>query len=74
MTDSQAPGLLPDFRAAVICTVFSPLVVGTGGAAQSAVGWTTEESGLSARRRKYILILSKASEPSVRPTHLPVQR
>ena len=35
--------------------------------------WTAEESGLNSRRRQYISILSKASEPNVRRTHLPVQ-
>jgi hypothetical protein len=35
MKDSRAAGPLPEFRALVICTDFSPLVVGTGGAAQS---------------------------------------
>lgn len=77
MQDSWAPGPLPHLRALVICTAFSPLssapVVLLIRSGDQAVGWTTEESELNFRPRQYILILSKASEPNVRPTQLPVQ-
>jgi len=51
VTDRRAPGLLPDFRAAVICTAFSPLVVGTGDAAQSVwrLGCGLDNRGIGAK-------------------------